>query len=113
MYIAHTDIGRAPTSLDQALDALWSAVGQEHVTPVGQGEMRRLARRVSREARGASLLPEHLVVAVKQSWADHPELRGDQTRHDSDRVLARVVGMCIDQFFAPLDREQQIRLERE
>lgn len=96
--------------LDPALEALW--------TVVGAGSSQRHARReaagaVSREALRLALLPEEMVVAVKESWARHPELGADGTRREALARLSEVISLCIAEFFRASDQDREIDVHRD
>jgi hypothetical protein len=53
---------------------------------------------MAREAREKSILPEHLLVALKDIWYSLPEVRAKENGEQA-RVLQRVVSMCIREYF--------------
>ncbi|MDB4879407.1 MAG: hypothetical protein JWL60_853 [Gemmatimonadetes bacterium] len=105
------DSARRP--LDEALEQLWTALHHRRPESIPREQLRTLAGRVSREAHASALLPEQLVVAVKGSWARHPELREVHTRHEALGLLADIVGLCITEFFKAREREQPITTRRD
>ena len=62
------------------------------------GALRDALHRMANEAHRKSILPEHLLITLKEIWYALPEVRvkenGDQTR-----LLQRVVSMCIREYF--------------
>jgi hypothetical protein len=99
--------------IDRATASIWMLVPRWLLGGVPRSELRELAQRVADEAHLAKMLPEHLVLAVKDSWAIHPALRDPCVRQEAQPLLADVVGLCITEYFRARDQEQQIRLERE
>jgi len=53
---------------------------------------------MAREAREKAILPEHLLVALKDIWYSLPDVRGKENGEQA-RVLQRVVSMCIREYF--------------
>ena len=51
------------------------------------------------EARQKSILPEHLLVALKHIWFSLPEVHAMRERAEQARLLQRVVSMCIKEYF--------------
>ena len=53
---------------------------------------------MAREAREKSILPEHLLVALKDIWYSLPDVRAKENGEQA-RVLQRVVSLCIREYF--------------
>lgn len=95
---AQPSVTSAP-SVDELLDRLWIALTYRRGETIPREQLRELVSIVSREARRCGMLPEQLVVAVKDSWKRHPKLRDAYSRHEALGTLADVVALCISEFF--------------
>lgn len=84
-----------------AVEAVWSTLAPSPLTADRLGELRRRVRVLSDEAHKQSVPAERLLVAVKESWTAHPELRRGRERHVAEDELALVITACIEEFFAP------------
>lgn len=60
------------------------------------------ARVMCEDARARALRIEELLIGLKQVWATLTEAEG-LPRDQSPRLLARVVTLCVEEFYAPLD----------
>jgi hypothetical protein len=54
---------------------------------------------VATEARARSILPEHLLVTLKETWSSLPEVRAMTDTGEQVRLLQRVVTMCIREYY--------------
>jgi hypothetical protein len=54
---------------------------------------------VSTEARARSILPEQLLVTLKELWNTLPEVRAMTDASEQVRLLQRVVTMCIREYY--------------
>ena len=62
-------------------------------------EVRRLLGDVAAEARAHGVGPEKLLVIFKGVWGAIPEVRGAADRTDKNRVLERLVTICIEEYY--------------
>ena len=62
-------------------------------------ELRAALLRMSAEARARSMLPEQLLVLLKDTWNALPEVRGTSDAVEQIRLLQRVVTMCIKEYY--------------
>ena len=62
-------------------------------------------RTMAREARGKALLPEQLLVVLKDIWYALPEVRRISDPAAQTRLLQRVVTICIEAYFAEAPEE--------
>lgn len=51
------------------------------------------------EARARNILPEHLLVTLKETWSALPEVRAMNDPGEQVRLLQRVVTMCIREYY--------------
>jgi hypothetical protein len=54
---------------------------------------------VASEARARNILPEQLLVRLKEAWSSLPEVRAMRDSHEQARLLQRVVRMCIREYY--------------
>lgn len=90
---------RLPDGAALRLHDLWMEVLRHRGGPVPRQQLNEAAIVVATEARAAAVLPEELLVAVKQSWAALPELRALEERHNAQATLTDFVSICISEFF--------------
>ena len=64
------------------------------------GKLRASMQRICRLAQIRELPVERLVVTMKEAWWDLPEAER-VLGHRREEVLARVVTLCIDEYFEP------------
>lgn len=88
-----------PAEASELLHQLWERLARSGIGDVERDELRRIARAVSDAAHRASLLPEQLIVAVKDSWGTHPVLLQPEERQEAQWVLTQVVTLCIHEFY--------------
>ena len=55
---------------------------------------------VSTEARARNVLPEQLLVALKELWNSLPEVRAMTDVDQQVRLLQRIVTMCIHEYYS-------------
>jgi hypothetical protein len=56
--------------------------------------------RMSAEARERDMLPEQLLVVLKDVWGAMPEVRAMTDAGEQVRLLQRVVTMCIKEYYS-------------
>ena len=54
---------------------------------------------VATEARARDILPEQLLVRLKEAWSSLPEVRAMRDSQEQARLLERVVTMCIREYY--------------
>jgi hypothetical protein len=54
---------------------------------------------VATEARARNILPEQLLVILKETWSSLPEVRAMSDAGEQVRLLQRVVTMCIREYY--------------
>ena len=54
---------------------------------------------VATEARARNILPEQLLVRLKETWSSLPEVRAMHDSHEQARLLQHVVTMCIREYY--------------
>jgi len=101
MMMAH-DSGQPPSSCldDESLNALRLALRaylQDHEDP---SALQASLLLVATEARARSILPEQLLVTLKDVWSTLPEVRAMTDAREQVRLLQRVVTMCIKEYYS-------------
>jgi hypothetical protein len=54
---------------------------------------------VATESRARNILPEQLLVILKETWSSLPEVRAMSDAGEQVRLLQRVVTMCIREYY--------------
>ena len=95
-----SDSSLPPGRLDDAsLDALRRALrAYLHDSEDASGLQAALGL-VSTEARARHILPEQLLVMLKELWNTLPEVRAMTDAGEQVRLLQRVVTMCIREYY--------------
>jgi hypothetical protein len=55
---------------------------------------------VASTARARDILPEQLLVTLKEAWSSLPEVRAMHDSGEQVRLLQRVVTMCIKEYYS-------------
>jgi hypothetical protein len=55
---------------------------------------------MSNEARARTILPEQLLVVLKDTWGTLPEVRAMTDTGEQIRLLQRIVTMCIKEYYS-------------
>jgi hypothetical protein len=102
MIMGHDSSPTPPGSLAaETTESLRGAlVRYLRASPTGDsGGLRDALRAMASEARQKSILPEHVLVALKQIWFSLPEVHAMRESSEQARLLQRVVSMCIKEYF--------------
>jgi hypothetical protein len=67
---------------------------------MADGELRETLGRLCVAAHERGLHAEHLLILLKEAWYSLPEARR-APRTDTDDVLARVITLCVDEYYTP------------
>jgi hypothetical protein len=101
MMMASDSSQTPPSRLDDAtLDALRAALQQYLLDSSSSNELQGALARMSAEARERSILPEHVLVALKDVWSALPAVRATPDPTHQIRLLQRVVTMCIKEYYS-------------
>jgi hypothetical protein len=65
-----------------------------------RAELRAALRALAAEARAKSVLPESLLVALKDIWYGLPNLSAARAHTEQLHLLQRLVTMCIKEYYA-------------
>jgi hypothetical protein len=100
MMMAHDSTPDANALADETIDAVRIAL-IEYVDAPSRGERLGTAlHMMAREARDRSILPERLLIVLKDIWYSLPSVRAMKEQEDQVRLLQRVVTMCIKEYYA-------------
>ena len=99
MMMAH-DSGQPPSGRidDASLDAVRLAL-RAYLRDADASALQASLLLVSIEARARNVLPEQLLVTLKELWNTLPEVRAMSDAGQQVRLLQRVVTMCIHEYY--------------
>ena len=101
MMMAHDSSLTPPSRLDdETVAALRASLRAYLAHGADSAELRDTLLRVSAEARTRAILPEQLLVVLKDVWSSLPEVRGMTDAGQQVRLLQRVVTMCIKEYYS-------------
>jgi hemoglobin-like flavoprotein len=102
MMMAHDSSQTPPSRLDdESVNALRLALRaflQNAEEPSG---VQPALHRIATEARERAILPEQLLVVLKEVWSALPEVRSMTDARRQVNLLQRVVTMCISEYYSP------------
>jgi hypothetical protein len=100
MMMAH-DSSQPPSARidDASLDAVRLALRAYLHDSEDASALRASLVRLSTEARARSVLPEQLLVTLKELWSTLPEVRAMTDAAQQIRLQQRVVTMCIREYY--------------
>jgi hypothetical protein len=101
MMMAYDSSQTPPSRLDDAtLDTLRAALQQYLLDTSASNGLRSALMSLSTEAREKAILPEQLLVVLKDMWNVLPEVRAMPDTTEQIRLLQRVVTMCIKEYYS-------------
>ncbi|MDB4892059.1 MAG: hypothetical protein JWL61_3914 [Gemmatimonadetes bacterium] len=101
MMMAYDSSRTPPSRLDDAtLEELRVALRQYLIDGASSHQVRDVLLRVATEAHEKAILPEHLLIALKDVWNALPEVRNMSETAEQVRLLQRVVTMCIKEYYS-------------
>jgi hypothetical protein len=100
MMMAH-DSSQPPSSRldDELLNAVRLALRGQAQDGEHASALQASLLLVATEARARNILPEHLLVRLKEAWSSLPEVRAMRDSNEQARLLERVVTMCIREYY--------------
>ena len=100
MMMAH-DSSHTPRGglAEETTDAVRAALVRYLKAPGSSADLRTALNQMADEARTKAILPEHLLVALKQLWSSLPEVRAVGDSEEQTKMLQRVVTMCIREYY--------------
>ena len=100
MMMAHDSGGRRSSLADETIESVRAALRQYVESPAYGEPLRSTLHAMASEAHEKSLLPEELLVVLKDIWYSLPVVRGMTEPAEQTRLLQRVVTMCIKEYYA-------------
>ena len=101
MMMAHDSSHTPPSRLDDETVAAVRAALRTYLSHSPEpAALQHALVRMSAEARGRSILPEQLLVVLKDVWGTLPEVRAMTDTGEQVRLLQRVVTMCIKEYYS-------------
>jgi hypothetical protein len=101
MMMAHDSSSTPPSRLDEhTVVAVRDALRAYLAKGADPAPLQRALVDMSSEARRKAMLPEHLLVVLKDVWAGLPEVRSMHDSGEQVRLLQRVVTMCIKEYYS-------------
>lgn len=85
---------------DHTVDAVRTALRQYLANSSSAESLQAALVSMASEAREKSILPEHLLIVLKDIWNGLPEVRSMSDTTEQVRVLQRVVTMCIKEYYS-------------
>ena len=100
MMMAYDSSQTPPSRLEEAtIDAVRAAL-REYLASGSTTALRASLVRMAGEAREKSILPEHILIALKDVWNALPEVRDMSDAGEQIRLQQRVVTMCITEYYS-------------
>jgi hypothetical protein len=100
MMMAH-DSSPGPNALtEETIESVRVALVRYVNAPARGDELGDALRHMAAEARDRSMLPEQLLIVLKDIWHSLPSVRNMSDSADQIRLLQRVVTMCIKEYYA-------------
>jgi hypothetical protein len=100
MMMAH-DSSPGPVSLEaETVDAVRKALINYLDAPSKPIALREALQRMAGEAREKTMLPEQLLIVLKDIWYSLPGVQAITDPNEQVRLLQRVVTMCIKEYYA-------------
>lgn len=102
----HSEFIALPTGAESALGEYRNRLLLADTPLATRQQMRETASAVATVARRANLLPEELIIGIKNSWMRHESLGASAERHRLRWVLTEMISLCIDEYYrvAPIER---------
>lgn len=101
MMMAYDSSDTPPGRIDETtIDAVRAALRQFLGNGGSSTSLKDALVRLSAEARKKHILPEHLLILLKDTWSTLPEVRDMEDAGDQVRLLQRVVTMCIKEYYS-------------
>ncbi len=101
MMMAHDSSHPPPSRLDDDTVAAVRGALRAYLSPSADtAALQGALVRMSVEARERAILPEQLLVVLKDVWGALPEVRAMTDAGEQVRLLQRVVTMCIKEYYS-------------
>ena len=101
MMMAYDSSQTPPSRLDQeTIDAVRAALRQYLAENASSPSLQKALVRLAAEAREKGILPEQLLITLKDVWNGLPEVRAISETSEQVRLQQRVVTMCIKEYYS-------------
>ena len=101
MMMSHDSSHTPASRLDgETVNAVRMALRAYLVDANDPGALQATLLMMATEARRRSILPEQLLVVLKDEWNALPEVRSMTEPREQIRLLQRVVTMCIKEYYS-------------
>jgi hypothetical protein len=101
MMMAHDSSQPPPSRLDnETLNTVRLALRAYLADATDPALLRASLLMLATEARTRAILPEQLLVVLKDVWIGLPEVRSMTDSREQIRMLQRVVTMCIKEYYS-------------
>ena len=101
MMMAHDSSHPPPSRLDdETVAAVRAALRAYLAGPAGAAALRTALVAMAAEARGKGMMPEQLLVVLKDLWSGLAEVRAMSDVGEQVRLQQRVVTMCIKEYYS-------------
>jgi hypothetical protein len=101
MMMAHDSSHTPPSRLDDETVAAVRAALRTYLSrSPDPAALQHALVQMSSEARDRSILPEQLLIVLKDVWGTLPEVRAMTDSAEQVRLLQRVVTMCIKEYYS-------------
>ena len=99
MMMAHDSSTPSSRLDDEALNAVRLALRGYLQDSRDPSALQAALLLVASDARARNILPEQLLVTLKETWSSLPEVRAMKDSGEQVRLLQRVVTMCIREYY--------------
>jgi hypothetical protein len=99
MMMAHDSTPGPGTLAAETIEAVRSALAQYAETPSDGEPLRRALDTMAAEAHAKSILPEQLLVILKDVWYSLPNVAAMRDSAEHARLLQRAVTICIKEYY--------------
>ena len=100
MMMAHDSTPNRPTLDAASVDALESALQKYLVDATEIATLQPALQRIAAEAREKKMPAEQLLVLLKDIWFHLPQVRRTPDGENQNRVLQKVVTLCIREYYS-------------
>jgi len=101
MMMAHDSGGAPPGRLNEAsIDAMRASLRAYLQDSQNPAALQASLLTFASEARSRSIMPEQLLIVLKDIWSGLPEVRSMSDARAQTSLLQRVVTMCIKEYYS-------------
>lgn len=100
MMMAHDSSPEPNTLTENTIESVRAALVRYVDAPTRGDELGSALRHMAAEARDRAMLPEQLLVVLKDIWYSLPGVRNMSDATEQVRLLQRAVTMCIKEYYS-------------